>query len=325
MIVVGEDLTKENIFKYITSYDIFKYYSKNFKEVGRSFLSDFRKENNPSCQVSLIGDDLLYTDFGLGKSFRAIDFVMYMYGLSYMEALQKINEDFKLNLGISHERINSTPRVVEDRVSPVFEKKNTTIIQIRKRCFYQHDRDFWGRFGITQPTLELFNVVPISNFWINNVHYLAPKYSYSYNFYFEDGVFRRKIYQPFNKVKWLSNGGKVVQGEVVLPHSGDLLIVTKSLKDVMTLYELGYTAVAPNSETMFLPTEYFDKQRKRFKDIVLLFDNDETGMQFSHMFANKYNIQREIFIPVEYGCKDISDYVCAYGKSNAEILLKSLL
>jgi hypothetical protein len=327
MIVVGEDLTKEIIFKYVTSYEIFKKYSRNFREVGRSFLSDFRQESNPSCQISFIGNDLLYTDFGLGKSFRAINFVMALFGLTYHEALKKINEDFGLGLGVNVGQRGGSKvhRINVSEVNTNFKKHEIKSILVRKRNYLQHDLEFWGRFGITKPTLELFNVVPISNYWINGKHYLAAKHSYSYNFYFEDNIYRRKIYQPFSKLKWLSNGGKVVQGEVALPYGGELLIITKSLKDVMTLYELGYTAVAPNAESMFLPIEYFEKQRQRFKRIVILFDNDETGQVFSHRFFDLYDIDKEIFIPQKYGCKDISDLVCSYGMDEAKTLLKQLL
>jgi len=327
MIVVGEDLTKENIFKYVTSYDIFRRYSRHFTTINKSFLSDFRDEKHPSCRVTFLNGDLIYTDFGLGKSFRAIDFVMTLYDISYIGALQKINQDFGLNLGLCTEKIDPKKKKlpVNRKNSPIYKEKTTTIINIKRRGFEKHDIEFWGRFGIKQSTLELFNVVPINHFWINGTHFLAPKYSYSYNFYFENGIFRRKIYQPFSKTKWLSNGGKIVQGEVILPNKGELLIVTKALKDVMTLYELGYTAVAPSAETMFLPENYFKKQSKRFKRVVLFYDNDGTGKKFSHKFAENYGISKEIFIPKEYNCKDISDFVFRYGIKKAKVLVKTLL
>ena len=68
----GEPLTKENILKRITSYDIFRYYSDNFVEVGRTFKGDLpgRDDQVPSAIVNMIGGDLMYSDFGYKTGLR---------------------------------------------------------------------------------------------------------------------------------------------------------------------------------------------------------------------------------------------------------------
>lgn len=322
----GEDLTKENIFKRITSYDIFRYYSKGFVEVDKSFISDFRSEKNPSCRVSFIKGDLLYTDFGANLKLRAVDFVMELENLSYAEALQRINRDFNLGLGIY-----GTETYLENVGKPKLygkikcTEKKPRVIQIKARPFNKDDAEFWNEYSIQLNTLNKFNICAISNFWIDGLHYFPDKLSYSYNFYFEDNLFRRKIYQPLNsKFKWFSNGGKVVQGEVLLPKQGDLLIITKSFKDILCLYEMGYTAIAPTSESSFVPDAYFEKQQSRFTRIVGLYDNDDAGRKFSKKFSETYKIPF-VEIPLEYGCKDISDYTKEYGKDKAINLLKELI
>ena len=73
--------TKELILKYYDSYDIFRYYCPNFREVNRNFVSDIRtNDKNPSACISFIRGDLLYTDFGEG-SYRVFDYVGRKYGL----------------------------------------------------------------------------------------------------------------------------------------------------------------------------------------------------------------------------------------------------
>ena len=58
-------LTKENVFNKISSYQVFKRYCSNFKEIGEKFVSDIRADDsNPSACISKINGDLLYTDFG---------------------------------------------------------------------------------------------------------------------------------------------------------------------------------------------------------------------------------------------------------------------
>lgn len=54
-----------------------------------------------------------------------------------------------------------------------------------------------------------------------------------------------------------------------MPKNGDLLIIQKSMKDVMCLYELGITAIAPNSENLFLSDKQLEAVKNRFKRIIV--------------------------------------------------------
>jgi len=258
-------------------------------------------------------------DFGKG-SYRAIAFVMEYYKLNYKEALEKINYDFNLGLGNIEYVFRNDHPVIEHHEGKI-DSKESSIIKVKRREFSKDDYDFWYvRYMINQHTLEAFNVYPIVNFTINDYLYFSAKLSYSYDYYWENGIFRRKIYQPLSDNKWYSNGGMVVQGEGMLPHHGDLLIVTSSLKDVMVLYEMGYTAIAPTSETSFVPNQYFEKQQGRFKKIVLFMDSDETGMKMNKRLSEKWGLDY-ISIPEEYYSKDISDLVYNHDKETAKKLI----
>lgn len=323
----GEELTKENILKRITSYDIFRFYSENFMEVGKSFCSDLpgREDKNPSAQVSFIKGDLLYSDFGIGKSYRAISYVMEKYGLKYPDALQLINRDFKLGLGVYDSEVPVGNPIISTPTLN-FKEKTPSIILKKRRDFNELDREYWNQYSIQLSTLSLFNIEAISHYWINGVEYRADKLAYSYNFYFEHDIYRRKIYQPKNKMRFIGNGGAVVQGEIILPKEGDVLIITKSFKDVLCLFEMGWTAIAPTSETSFVPDKYFEKQRSRFNKVYLLYDNDTTGQKFSKKFSEQYGIP-SLCIPIQYVndvlVKDISDYVKANGKDKGIELIKT--
>lgn len=327
----GKELTKENIYDKISSYDIFKYYCENFREVGHKFNSDFRKDDNPSCCIAQIKGDLLYTDFGTGKSYRCFAFVMKKLGLNYFQALQQVNLDFNLGLGcLNNSKMNSENCNVVMTSKKHFTEKSNTILQIKRRAWENHDKEFWyDRYLITQEVLEKFKVSPISNFWINGNMIKADKFAYNYDFYWKEdfSVFYRKIYQPYSKkMKWLSNGGKTYQGEGILPKNGDTLIITKSLKDVMVLYSLGYTAIAPPSESLFLDEDYLMKQKKRFKNLILFYDNDTTGLKKSANFSIKYSIPF-VYIPKKYAeenIKDISDFIEKYKYTSTKDLTENL-
>ena len=102
---------------------------------------------------------------------------------------------------------------------------------------------------------------------------------------------------------------------------GDLLVVTKSMKDVMCLYSLGITAIAPNSENLFLTESQFEKLSKRFKKIVVFYDNDLPGIHNMNQIRKKFNIDC-IFIPRSYGAKDISDFHAKYGREKTLNLIE---
>lgn len=314
---IRKTLTKESIYEKINSYDIFKKYCIGFEEPNKAFKSPLRDtDKTPSSYIVFYKGDWLFNDFGKG-SYRAIDFVMELLKLSYSEALDQINYDFNLDLGPSLGGLFEYKPLHVDKVKDI----SKTIICIKRRLWKDCDAIYWdNNYGIQKSTLEAFNVYPISAFSINDDMLFAERLAYSYDYYWEDGIFRRKIYQPLSKSKWFSNGGMVVQGEGMLPKSGDLLVITSSLKDVMTLYELGYTAIAPTSEASFVPEKYFLKQNDRFKRIILFMDADEAGDGANKRLSDKWGLDY-ISIPKEYHSKDISDLVRDYNK---EIALKIL-
>jgi 5S rRNA maturation endonuclease (ribonuclease M5) len=315
---IQKQLTKQSIYEKINSYDIFKKYCVGFTEPNKAFKSPLRDtDNNPSSYVIFYQGDWLFNDFGKG-SYRAIDFVMELFKISYDQALQQINYDFNLDLGPSIGGLWEYKPLHIDKVS----EKMITEILIKKRSWEEHDITYWhSNYRITLDALTRFNVYPISGFSINGIQYIADKHAYSYNYYWENDIFRRKIYQPFSKInKWFSNGGAIVQGEGVLPRKGDLLIITSSLKDVMTLYEMGYIAIAPTSETSFVPTSYFVKQKDRFERIIIFMDSDKAGMEANERLSKKWGLDY-ISIPISYESKDISDLVKNYDQETAKKLL----
>jgi len=313
-------LTVDNIFKKITSYDIFRKYCLEFKEVGKAFHSPFRTDKHPSAFIIYYNGDLLFKDFG-GDSLRAINFVSKLLSLNFPETLERINNDFGLGLEGGEFENSKT----ENKKIVLYDKEDL-VIKIKRKNWEQKDIDYWMQYDIQLTTLKLFDVYPISHYSINDYIEIADSLAYSYDYYWENDIFRRKIYQPFSKKKWVNNGGKVVQGEGMLPKTGDLLIITSSLKDVMTLYELGYTAIAPTSETAFVPDKYFEKQTSRFKHKLLFFDSDDTGIKRSIELSEKWNIDY-ILIPRENDKdpKDISDFVKQNGKNSAERIIKQIL
>ena len=135
-----------------------------------------------------------------------------------------------------------------------------------------------------------------------------------------------KIYRPLadKKEKWYGSTKRIhIFGYKQLPENSDLLIITKSLKDVMCLYSMGYNAISPASEGTLIPSEIITALKKRFKKIIILYDNDEPGKLYTERMNKKYGLDY-IFIPEESGEKDISDYISHYNTDKTKELLNRL-
>ena len=116
-----------------------------------------------------------------------------------------------------------------------------------------------------------------------------------------------------NKIKnrFISNWpASMIQGIKQLPKNGNYIIITKSLKDVMSLFEFGIPAIAPNTENIFLTEKQYEKLKLRFNDIYLLYDRDLPGVTAAQKIRKQFSDIKVLLMP---GSKDFSDYVKKYG------------
>ena len=108
---------------------------------------------------------------------------------------------------------------------------------------------------------------------------------------------------------------KTIQGYKQIPEKGKLLVITKSMKDTMLLDSLGIASLSPNSETQFISDKTLFELKERFKNIVLLYDSDRTGVKFMNKIKKQYPDLVICMIPRKYEAKDISDFYQKYGKN----------
>ena len=323
---IDVELTADEILSVISELDIFKFYCTNFKEIDKPFSSEFREDPKPSCRISNRDGFFLYKDFGETSSHNCWGYVMRKFSCNYKTALSIVSNDF--NLSHKYTKFVTKSFNVNKKIPIKKDKKSKdTIIKVKRREWLNIDKEFWyDKYCIKFETLDKFNVAPITNFWIDNYRYdcdVSQVYCY---YYYKDTVHRFKIYNPYSDKfnKWYSNvNGTIIQGINMLPKSGDKLIISKSLKDVICLYEMGFNAIAGNNETSFIPEVNINKFKNRFKEIYLYFDNDEAGIKYGKMFAGKYRF-KAIFNPMGE-CKDISDVIHYNGIEYAKNLLKQLI
>lgn len=320
------------IYSKVSEYDLWSKYCSNFKKLNESFLSDLYNDTNASCRIkqNKIGK-LYYVDYGTGHFYNnIIEYLEVKYNCTFKECINIITADFNIR------KIQFTvKKVLNMKLDEVLLLKPKTDIQILEQPFNLDNYKYWSQYGLTLEDISNAEVcVPKYVFLTNDKGCFRYEYKrnnpiYAYKEYDIDCNFLGyRIYLPFeNKSrKWMNNTDShlVIQGIKGLVKNGDLLIITKSLKDVLVLRKMGYNAISLGSENINLSESNYNVLKSRFKHIISLYDSDETGIKYSNKLFETYNIN-SYYIPLETECKDISDYIVKYGLEMAIKLLKQLI
>jgi 5S rRNA maturation endonuclease (ribonuclease M5) len=296
-----DNITIDWILSKVTEYDIYAKYIGQFK-VGMIYNSPFRKDKNPSFGIyySKRTKQLLFKDHGTGECGNVIKFVSLFTGKTeYSDILSDIVD--KLNI------TNNTKLVSSKQYIPSTE----TVIGVVRQEFTDVDINYWKQFNISINTLKKFNVNSIKYYLCNGIvkgTYKRENPMYAYKVYNNF-----KIYRPLadKYTKWRNNLTDYdIQGYEQLPQKGDILFITKSMKDVMCLHEMGYPAVSPSSESTFLPKDVLEQLKTRFKRIIILFDRDTSGVKRSRKLSRETGLEA-MFINKKFKAKDVSDAVKA--------------
>jgi len=302
MYEIKNPLTKENLLSEITDFEIFKAYCPNFMQIGKKFSSPFREDSNPSCCITMY-DRLVFIDFAEGKPMDCFEYIKSAYNITFFEVLVKINQDFNLNLGYNESKYTIQHEPIEKKIIvPPLISNTRSIIRVMPRQYDQLDKEFWwDKYHISSERLIKSSTFPVINIFIKNnktdnefVKTNMDKLCYGYYFYKHNNIDLWKIYSPNRDQKngkWISNvDSTVIDGINEIPKHGDLLIISKARKDRLLLNELGYNAISTNNEGSFIPKINILKLKQRYKNIIVYFDNDTTGMTKGSEFAEKYGI-----------------------------------
>lgn len=317
---------RAEILNLVDDYTLFCYYLNEEVYVNQVILSPLRDpaKDQPDTQPSFViyesrYNKLRYYDHGRGdKGGDIFDLVQELYGLtSYKQACIKICQDFGIGaytteVGLARRQFLQ-PGV---KIKPKVEIKDV----ISFPAMTAEGEAYWKQYHLTPEILEEYNVKQVRSLISSRTISTIPNMAFSYRI----GTYY-KIYQPFEPdYKFLNNyPTNYVEGLYQLSQrktADDLLIITKSTKDVMVLRLLGYDAIAPKGENILITKEILSSLEKRFKKIVLLFDNDAAGVKG----AAKYSYPT-IWMPGDSGAKDISDFIKIYGPQEAYELMLQLL
>lgn len=297
------NLTLDYILSKVTEYDIYEAYIGKFK-IGMIYNSPFRKDRNPSfgCYYSRSSKQLMFKDHGTGECGNVIKFVSLFTGITnYADILKDI---------VSRLKITNDTKLVSSKqnITPT-----ETVIGVVRQDFTKIDTDYWSQFNISLQTLKKFGVSSIKYYLCNGIVkgiYKDDNPMYAYKVYNHF-----KIYRPLGDkyTKWRNNLTELdIQGYKQLPKEGDVLFITKSMKDVMCFYEMGIPAISPSSESTFIPNKVLEQLKKRFKRIIILFDRDPAGIKYSRKMSKQTGLEA-MFIHKKFKAKDISDAIKLNG------------
>lgn len=283
-----------------------------------------RRDAKPTCSFYKDAKGLLkYNDFA-GPQFDFVGAVMHIYGIKYYDALRTIANDFNI-VKIENREQNVAKIPFSGSELKVTEKAK---IQVELQDFSEKELNWWASFGISPKTLAKFKVYSIKSVFLNGNYFMSssetsPIYGY-YGGENSDEIELWRLYMPTKiKYRFLSNwSSSMIQGAKQLPKDGELIVITKSFKDVMSMFEFGITAIAPNSENVVITPAQYNKLENKYNQIYVFYDNDLAGVKGAQKYRKKYGCKC-IFIKRKYA-KDFSDLYKSISKTQFWITVEEL-
>jgi len=274
------------------------------------------KERTPSmCIYTDKSSTYKYKDFSTGKGGSAVDLVKDLKQISYHKACQLIVENY--NDFVLHN--NGGYDIKEFKQASKYK-----VTSYAMRSWSTQDQYFWTQFNIGSKLLEAHIVRPLESYCMTkDDNELCIKGLYLYGYFKADGTLY-KIYQPktldkkFIKVTDYTQGIHQCTGE-------KYLIITSSLKDVMSIKSLKLKhldIIAPDSENTMLKHEMMEDLKDKYKKIILLFDNDDAGIESMKKYKEKFPYVQLAVLPMS---KDVSDSIKDYGAKEVRNRLVPIL
>lgn len=302
------EITRDYVLSKVSEEEIFERWG--IPVVDYPFCSPLRRDRHPSCYFyrrrrdnRLIMHD--HAGFFWGDCF---DLVMLKTGLKFYDALRHILE----TMDVTPDRTPAPSRVI---ISPL-----QCEIRVKRMQWTQAHIDYWNSYHISVETCQHFHIAPIERAWINGVQVFSYEANHETAFCYWFGSYDYKLYFPTRgkgEMRFAQNNANIVQGYTQLPETGDGIVITKSLKDVAALYEVGVTAIAPMSETQIISEVLQEDLFHRFHKLFCLYDLDKTGI--NSMKAMRQRGIIPLWLPRSQP-KDFSDLMKKIGKKDARTL-----
>jgi hypothetical protein len=282
-----------------------------------------RRDKSPTCAFQYYGNTLRYYDNRPGEFCGdAISMVMHLKHLDYQGALLDIYKTLK---HVSKDKIDYSlsDKLNKKELIELVHRKGVEI-KLKFKEFSNKELEYWKQYGISLEVLQRFNIHSCSHLFVTkngedfkNNCVRGSEMCFAYIFA-DNSV---KAYFPERETYRFISNSRWIQGLEYLDDP-KLLVITKSMKDVVCLSLFGIQAVAMQGESVLPPAKLVNKY-----NCVYLADNDAPGKRAAVLIRKKYNIPIALF-PQHYremGIKDFSDAYKILGHEYMEDLLNSIL
>jgi len=273
------NINQEEVFQSILGY---------FPDLYKRFKSPFRPDKNAGCRFEWKNGYLCLVENTAYKGklyWNIFNTVMEIKAIKFYQSVEFIAQG----------RYTGSPS------NPIYKDKLT----IR---FAKKDWSKDNMFFLPVEALEKEHIYLVEDYWSHKNGIWKKNFLHknalciAYHFPETDHV---KLYFPEKtENRWYSNcNNQDIFGLDSLNEFGDLLIISKSQKDRMTLkYHYGFeNVIALQNEGCYIPQNIIDNLKMRFKDIQIIFDNDLTGFEQAAKLSSLYNINYKI---IECSYKD---------------------
>jgi hypothetical protein len=282
--------------------------------------SIFRTDNKPNCYLREKNGEVIFYDYAKHVQYDIVSAYMDKYNLSFKEALNLIVKDSNIDTKF----VTVSKPVIQNP----FEFKLIVYANVDKNnkpVFNKGDALFWSKREISIKNLMEDKVYPLVGYASNsrknpNELLYKPCTTPTYAFIVNKGC---KVYQPYEDIPFLSTLSPNDYGGII-PKKGKLLIITKGYKEYRHLKNMGYNSIWFQGERMFPDKETLANLSQRFKNILILFDNDPTGIEGSLVLSELIPNSIPLYIKVNPEDKDLDDLVVRYGLSKTKKLIDAI-
>jgi hypothetical protein len=301
---------------------IFERYLGFYPNLDITYSNPLRKDGEPGCKFYHNGVKLKFHDISRGFNEDCFGVVMKKFNCSFGKAISIIASDFGIVQGLE------LPPV-EKKVYKIDETVETIIIPTT-RLLTKRDIDFWKPLVGSSEYLDKHQIYSIESFYLSSrkgerfFQIEQNELCYGYKEIYK-GQDKWQIYQPEKPKgigKWYNNiPSQLYHGYNQLPEKGEIVIQTKSKKDIVTLDSLGIPAYGPLSEVGTLSFNGYSIMTSRFNQIYTLFDYDIAGIKAARRHYQMYNIP---YLFITTGEKDVAQYVRTHGRKKTKEMIQRL-
>lgn len=280
-------VTRRMILDKLSPYDIYRWEIGEFT-VGRPIVNHLRGEKQASMTIFQGQDGKLHhydqgDDYWKGDCF---DIVCQKYGISLIEALNKIACDFML----TSDAPEAYKAITSQYSAPTLDPKQYALIQGTVKKFTRHELvDYWGRYKvIDEKKLKRHEVYSMKEVFLNRRKVIIDKNEMVFGYWYEGLGWKIMFPERSKDKKWLSNIPlDTPEGLQNLNKDHDTLVI-KSKKCLMVMEEVYPYLCGMQNESLGSVSDttagYIDENSKR---VFYGGDSDPAGKKASYRITEK--------------------------------------